>query len=431
MQISHNQAKLGMRGNMKQNCKLSNIAVFLLVLVITTAATNPPLGFLIESINSDAFPLMEVRLSAWDSSGKALEGLSPTDFQIVEDKGDPLQPDSLRLDDDSPLAVALVLDVSGSMQGQALKDAQVAAARFLDRLGTEDQAALVAFSSDVDPEPANLKAEKEYSFTHELKIIYDAVEGLEAEGSTELYNALQKAIAMTSQLPEGHRAVLLLSDGMNDPESVGDPEIPLQMAKEMNVPVFVIGLGYNYDKDYLDKLASETGGLIRIAPRSSELAQTFDDIANLLKSQYVLTYESGLTSAGNQVETEFTLNNAGISVSRTIQVEGLDEKLSAYNTQQTQQAAANVSTSAPTVTEPTVPPAPLVEEVSPAEEEPQLQQLLGQPWLWLGAVGLLAVLSFFLFRRKRKPVVYHCARCGYKMADGVNTCPECGETRKM
>lgn len=411
--------------------KVNLIAFMLLLMLLTIAATNPSLGFFIESINTDNFPRIDVRLSAWDSSGKTLESLSPSDFQIVENKGNPLQPNSLSVDNDSPLAVALVLDVSGSMQGQALIDAQVAAARFLDRLGTEDQAALIAFSSGVDPDPANLKAQREYSFTHELKVIYDAVEGLEAEGSTELYNALQKAIAMTAQLPEGHRAVLLLSDGMNDPENVGDPEIPLQMAKEMNVPVFVIGLGYNYDQEYLDRLASETGGLVRIAPRSSELAQTFDDIAKLLKTQYVLSYESALTSAGNQVETEFTLNNSGMSASRIVQIEGLDEKISAYNTQQTQQAVANVSTLEPTVTEPTVPPAPLVEEVSPAEEEPQLQQLLGQPWLWLGAVGLLAVLSFFLFRRKGKPVVYHCARCGYKMAEGVNTCPECGETRKM
>jgi len=416
----------------KNNVKL--MAIMLLVMVVTIAATNPTLGFFIESINTDDYPLIEVRLSAWDSSGKALEGLISSDFQIVENKGNPLQPGSVSVDNDSPLAVALVLDVSGSMQGQALIDAQVAAARFLDRLGTEDQAALIAFSSGVDPDPTNLKAQREYSFTHELKMIYDAVEGLRAEGSTELYNALQKAIAMTAQLPEGHRAVLLLSDGMNDPENVGDPEIPLQMAKEMNVPVFVIAMGYNYDQEYLDRLASETGGLVRIAPRSSELAQTFDEIAKLLKTQYVLTYESALISAGQQVETELILNNSGISASRIVQIEGLDEKIAAMNAQKTQEAAAIIPTSEEievVIAEPTVQLAPVIEELVTVEEESQLQQLLSQPWLWLGALGLLAVLVFFLSRRKQKPVVFHCARCGYKMAEGVNTCPECGETRKM
>lgn len=414
--------------------KVKLMAIMLLVMVVTIAATNPTLGFFIESINTDDYPLIEVRLSAWDSSGKALEGLISSDFQIVENKGNPLQPGSVSVDNDSPLAVALVLDVSGSMQGQALIDAQVAAARFLDRLGTEDQAALIAFSSGVDPDPTNLKAQREYSFTHELKMIYDAVEGLRAEGSTELYNALQKAIAMTAQLPEGHRAVLLLSDGMNDPENVGDPEIPLQMAKEMNVPVFVIAMGYNYDQEYLDRLASETGGLVRIAPRSSELAQTFDEIAKLLKTQYVLTYESALISAGQQVETELILNNSGISASRIVQIEGLDEKIAAMNAQKTQEAAAIIPTSEEievVIAEPTVQLAPVIEELVTVEEESQLQQLLSQPWLWLGALGLLAVLVFFLSRRKQKPVVFHCARCGYKMAEGVNTCPECGETRKM
>lgn len=414
--------------------KVKLMAIMLLLMMVTIAATNPTLGFFIESINTDDFPLIEVRLSAWDSSGKALGGLIPSDFQVVENKGNPFQPDSIAIDNDSSLAVALVLDVSGSMQGQALIDAKVAAARFLDRLEPNDQAALIAFSSAVDPDPANLKAQREYSFTHELKMIYDAVEGLEAEGSTELYNALQKAIAITAQLPEGHRAVLLLSDGMNDPENVGDPEIPLQMAKEMNVPVFVIGLGYNYDKDYLDRLASETGGLVRIAPRSSELAQTFDDIAKLLKTQYVLTYESALTSARQQVETEFTLNNSGMSASRIVQIEGLDEKIAAMNVRQTQEAAAILPTSEEVevvLAEPTLQPVPVVEEVVTVEEESQLQKLLGEPRLWLGALGLLAVLIFFLSRRKRKAVVHLCARCGYKMAEGVNTCPECGETRKM
>lgn len=423
-----------MRGNMMFKNKVKLMAIMLLVMVVTIAATNPTLGFFIESINTDDYPLIEVRLSAWDSSGKALEGLISSDFQIVENKGNPLQPGSVSVDNDSPLAVALVLDVSGSMQGQALIDAQVAAARFLDRLGTEDQAALIAFSSGVDPDPTNLKAQREYSFTHELKMIYDAVEGLRAEGSTELYNALQKAIAMTAQLPEGHRAVLLLSDGMNDPENVGDPEIPLQMAKEMNVPVFVIAMGYNYDQEYLDRLASETGGLVRIAPRSSELAQTFDEIAKLLKTQYVLTYESALISAGQQVETELILNNSGISASRIVQIEGLDEKIAAMNAQKTQEAAAIIPTSEEievVIAEPTVQLAPVIEELVTVEEESQLQQLLSQPWLWLGALGLLAVLVFFLSRRKQKPVVFHCARCGYKMAEGVNTCPECGETRKM
>ena len=404
--------------------------IALLAMISTVAASTPTLGFIIESINVDAFPLIEARLSAWDSSGSAIEALNPANIQIVEAGGTPFQPGSVEVDDDSPLAVALVLDVSGSMKGQALTDAQVAAARFLDRLGKDDQAALIAFSSEVDTDPAILKADREYPFTHELKSIYDAVEGLEAGGGTELYNALQKAIALTAQLPEGHRAILLLSDGKNDPANLGDPEIPLRMAKELNVPVFIIGLGNHYDQDYLDRLAAESGGLVRIAPRSSELAQTLADIAGLLKTQFVLKYESGLTSAGPKVITEFTLTQAGSSARRSVEIEGLAEKIAVINAQKTAQAPTEKPVEEPTklpVTDVEHQP-PVVGEVVPIEQE---ASILASPWFWISAVVLLAVLAFFLTKREPKPKVFKCAGCGFTLAEAVNRCPECGETRKI
>ena len=424
-----------MKGNMKTKNKMYVVVVALLVMITTIAASTPTLGFIIESVNIETFPLIEVRLSAWDSSGRAMEDLKPANIQIVEEGGSPFQPDSVKVDTDSPLAVALVMDVSGSMKGQALTDAQVAAARFLDHLSKDDQVALIAFSSDVDVDPALLKANKEYPFTDKLKVIYDAIEGLNAEGGTELYNALQKAIALTAKLPEGHRAVLLLSDGMNDPADVGDPEIPLQMAKEMNVPVFVIGLGNNYDKEYLDKLAAQSGGLVRIAPSSSELAQTFDHIAELLKTQFVLTYESGLTSAAEKVVTEFTLSLSGSSAKKSVEIEGLAEKINDLNAQLNAEVPMEELTEEPTevpveeavVSQPSSPQPYAIEEALVDEES----TLFSSPWLWIGAVALLAVLGFFLAKRKPKPKVFKCASCGYTLAEGVSRCPECGETRKM
>jgi VWFA-related protein len=420
---------------MKKHKFVKMLLVSIVAMVILTAASSPTIGCIIESINIDEFPLIDVRLSVWDTSGNALTNLSSSDFQIVENKGAPIQPIQVKLDNDAPLTVALVLDVSVSMQGQPLKDAQIAAARFLDRLGPNDQVALIAFSQNVDPDPQNLKANKEYPFTHEFKGIYDAIERLEAEGGTELYNALQKAILMTSKLPEGHRAVLLLSDGVNDPVNVGDPAIPIQMAQEMNVPVFIIGLGYNFDKAYLERLASESGGLVRITPRSSELAQTFDDIAKLLKTQYVLTYKSNLTSADSEVETVLTVTKSGNSVDKSIQINGLVEKIAAMNMDQTQQSL-NAVLAIPVITEiavlqPTSQPTSVPGEVSLAEKVSPILQLMKKYWLWLGFIGLIAALVFLNSRRKKKQTVYCCARCGYKIHENVGTCPQCGETRKI
>lgn len=430
---------------MKTKNRLLALLLAVFLIFTSVAAANPTMGLIIESVDTEAFPLLTVRLSAWDSNGKLPADLKVEDFQIIEDKGQAIQPLELSLDKDSPLAIALVMDVSGSMRGEALKDAQIAAARFLDRLGPEDQAALIAFSSDVDPNPDNLKPDKEYGFTHDLKPIYDTVDRLQAEGATELYHALEKAIALTAKLPEGHRAVLLLSDGMNDPASLGNPEIPLQMAREYQVPVFVIGLGNNFDKSYVENLAAQSGGFVRIAPKSSELAQAFDDIAQLLKTQFVLSYESQLDEAGSEIETEFILNKASSPVSKTISIGGLDEKIaiSKANKEIEEQQAflelqAQIETEEALQSEllPANSASNLVQQEiqeveSILEEEPEAENLFSNPWLWLGIAAILTVIIFFMVKTKKNAQIYQCARCGHKLTDGQSSCPECGETRKI
>ena len=430
---------------MKTKNRLLALLLAVFLIFTTVAAANPTMGLIIESVDTEAFPLLTVRLSAWDSNGKLPADLKAQDFQIIEDEGQAIQPLELNVDNDSPLAIALVMDVSGSMRGEALKDAQIAAARFLDRLGPEDQAALIAFSSDVDPNPDNLKSDKEYGFTHDLKPIYDTVDRLQAEGATELYHALEKAIALTAKLPEGHRAVLLLSDGMNDPAGLGDPEIPLQMAKEHQVPVFVIGLGNNFDKSYVESLAAQSGGFVRIAPKSSELAQAFDDIAQLLKTQFVLSYESQLDEAGSDVETEFILTKASSPVSQTISISGLDEKIALLKANKElvdQQAALElqaqiqIEEALQSELPPANPASNLVQQESQeiesiVEEEPGAENLFSNPWLWLGIAAILTVVIFFIANSRKSTRSYQCARCGHKLTEGQSSCPECGETRKI
>jgi hypothetical protein len=51
--------------------------------------------------------------------------------------------------------------------------------------------------------------------------------------------------------------------------------------------------------------------VLRLAPRSSELAQTFDDMAALLKTQYILTYTSGITSGADSLDLSIELNALG------------------------------------------------------------------------------------------------------------------------
>jgi hypothetical protein len=65
-------------------------------------------------------------------------------------------------------------------------------------------------------------------------------------------------------------------------------------------PVFTVGLGANLDRDVLNTLAAETGGVALYAPSSTDLQTAFKNIADQLRNQYVLTVTSGLPADGRR-----------------------------------------------------------------------------------------------------------------------------------
>jgi VWFA-related protein len=426
---------------MKKNPGILVNLTFLLVVAALFTGLKPAFAedtsgsIFIDRGDVSAFPTVSVSFSAWDANGLPLANLSPQDITLSENGGPGFHPLSVAADTRSPLQVALVIDVSSSMQGQPLSDAKSAAARFIDRLAPGDQVALVAFSDSVDPAVDNLNPKRELGFSQDLAPVYDHIEALQSGGATELYNATAKALRMTTALPAGHRAVLLLSDGVNDPAARGDPEEPIRLAKEAHVPVFVIGLGNQVDEAYLRRLAHETGGMFRSAPTSSELARLFSDMATLLKTRYTLVFPSSQAANGQTIVLKVSLDAQGVVTTSEAQLGPLPK------------AAAPSSTPASSATPiPTATPAPsatlLLPTQTPAPVPDQGLTLGGLARMWVhGWVGILSLgvlvvvilVVLFLLLRKRKPAPKPeaCARCGYDLTGVSGPCPQCGETRRL
>jgi Mg-chelatase subunit ChlD len=390
-----------------------------------------------ERVDLSAFPQITLLLSAWDASGLPLANLAAGQFTIQEDHGVGFQPQSVQADSQAQLSVVLVVDISGSMSGQPLQDAKVAAARFLDRLTPGDQVALIAFSDKVSSDAAITNPESELNFSADLAQIYDLVENLSSGGETRLYNAAEKAVKLFEDVPLGHRAILLLSDGRNEPADLGNPETAIILAKQKNIPFFVIGLGNQIDLPYLQRLANETGGLFRAAPRSSELASLFNDMANLLKTQYVVIYTSSIPMDGEEHQLKLTLNAAGSMASADIQISPLllpapvatDIPLSSPTLLPTDTLQPTISTLIlPTNTAgPSIP----ASNNTPPPRYTQLQ------WGWLIAacvvIGLTLIFSVVLVRRRKasRKIAERCAKCGYDMTGLLGPCPQCGEIRRL
>lgn len=393
------------------------VTLCLLVLSVIPCFADSPIFLNISTVDSTNFPTVLVNFTAWDSNGIPLTDLTTDNIFIHEDNLSEIHPVSLVANTDAQLSVVLVLDVSGSMAGQPLTDAKNAANRFLDRLNKSDEAAVIAFSDKVDTDPASINVKKEVGFSNDLANAYDLIEGLTASGGTEVYNAVEKAVKMVSALPAGHRAILLFTDGKNDPANVGDPQAGISLAKEAGIPIFAIGLGSDIDEKYLQSLTSETGGFYRSTPRSSELSDLFYNMAILLKTDYTANYSSSLPSDGKSHNISFRLESAG------------SEALAEAKMGQIPLA----STPEPTAAEIT----PVVTE---SVQNDQMESgnfnlvnwLLQNIWADFLILMVLAGAVFSLIRSRKKALefVEKCGKCGAVLTE-PGACQICGSTQRI
>jgi VWFA-related protein len=412
----------------------------LLCLLLVIAALGPaptlaqePLQLRIDQVSSAEFPQVQVDLTVRDADGVPVRGLEAANFEVNEDrqpKARPITALDTAVNPHIQVSVMLVMDVSGSMEGQPLADARSAALRFLDRLEEEDQAAFLALAGQVTLDDAP-DLSREAPFTADKTPIYDLLDTLQAKGATPLYDTLVKGVRWTADEPIGNRAVLLLTDG-RDEDGRGGPgsavfnaESPIREANRANIPVYVIGLGEGIDRDFLQRLALETGGGYQETPDSAELAGLFQNVADALKQQYRLTYESDLPADGQEHRLSVTVQRGGRQASDEAGLNTPVGEAPPTATPLPSPTPAPTATPVPTAT-PTV--------LAVAAEIPPPEPAGGMPvWLWplvgvvvLSAIGLLIILT----RRRGSAPVEYCRGCGYRLT-GPGACPQCGDTHRV
>jgi Ca-activated chloride channel family protein len=247
----------------------ARLAVVTAVAVLALAL--PSAGQFTSGVN-----LVEVYASVTDSRGAAISGLTQADFELRENGQ--LQQISNFAAGEVPLSVAVAIDRSFSMTGTRLSLARSAAQAFLAELRPQDEAMILAVGSQVEvvaPLSTDRAAQR------------DAINKLDAFGTTGLYDAIIRAIDET-QPAKGRRALVLLSDG-NDRYSQATAANALDRARASDVMIFPVALGSTRPPLFAE-LATLTGGRSYHARDGAALADTLRTIARELRQQYLLGY---------------------------------------------------------------------------------------------------------------------------------------------
>lgn len=160
-------------------------------------------------------------------------------------------------EDRAPVNVAIVLDRSGSMQGEKIVEAKRAAIAALDRLGRDDIVSVISYQSTVDVVVPATKL-------HDREAVRAAIRGISVSGKTALFGGVSKGARELEKFLDENRVntLLLLSDGLANvgPSSPGElRQLGVSLARQ-GISVTTIGLGLDYNEDLMTALAMASDG---------------------------------------------------------------------------------------------------------------------------------------------------------------------------
>jgi Ca-activated chloride channel family protein len=154
-----------------------------------------------------------------------------------------------------PKDVILVLDRSGSMEGEKFTQAQEALRFVLRRLNKEDRFHLLTFSTGVNVFANGMRP------ADEAPEALAWVDQLSSAGSTDINRALLEAISTVGT--DRPTYLIFLTDGLPTVGELDSAKILANIGREApsNLRLFSFGVGYDVDTFLLDSLSSEHHGL--------------------------------------------------------------------------------------------------------------------------------------------------------------------------
>jgi len=175
--------------------------------------------------------LINVTATVTDQNGRFVSGLHKEDFRVYQD--DQLQPITHFNNERVPVSLGIVLDTSGSMEGEKMVAAREALNSFLEQLNDpEDEVFLYRF----DNHPVLVEG-----WTRDKQRLSYALSRIQPRGGTALYDAVADAVPLALSGHNQKKAIVIISDG-NDTSSRTDINSLKRIIREAEVLVYAIGI---------------------------------------------------------------------------------------------------------------------------------------------------------------------------------------------
>jgi VWFA-related protein len=240
--------------------------------------------------------LVRVTAVVRDQKGRFVQDLTARDFEVI-DGGRRRAITEFRTDQ-SGVSVALLFDVSGSMEGH-MPHAREAAEHVLSWLDADrDEAAVYTFDTRLD---------EVTPFRAGLKTLPREMGAVVPFGATSLHDAIAQTARRAGEREGKRRAVVVFTDGSDNASHLTPSQVS-GIASGIDVPVYLFGIVPSIDNPTSDMatnslsqsalggpladLASWTGGHVFVASTPGQRSTAARQIIDELRHQYLIAFES-------------------------------------------------------------------------------------------------------------------------------------------
>jgi Ca-activated chloride channel homolog len=230
--------------------------------------------------------LVVLHTSVLDDRGKFVDGLTQDSFRIYEDKVE--QKLSIFKREDIPVSMGLVIDNSGSMRDKRPR-VNEAALTLVQNSNPQDEAFVVNFNDDF-----YLDLDKD--FTNSVPELKEALERIDARGSTALYDAIIGSLDHLKKGKKEKKVLLIVTDG-EDNTSRNSLEKTVKEIQKTDTVIYTIGLLSQESKKSaknarkaLVSIAQASGGVAYFPENVEDVHSICEQVAHDIRHQYTLAY---------------------------------------------------------------------------------------------------------------------------------------------